>query len=331
MAKSSLWLASQAGRCREVEASLSSGSFYQGALQDALWIAAANDHAGVVDILLRAGAGFDSCDNHAIPMHTALRHDSVDALRTLVEAKAAVNSLTFSTRHTIVAAIHGATKCLHVLILAKADVTLKDSNEQTPLVVAAVWGWVDIVHLLVQAKADIDAYSNGSTAVLAAARRGNVAVVDLLIRAKADVTLKDSNKQTPLVVAAVWGWVDIVHLLVQAKADIDAYSNGSTAVLAAARRGNVAVVDLLIRAKADATRCNSHTTRSALWAAVAGGHAAVARCLLAHVPALAAVATQQHTFYAGKRIAAGSTPLDVALLLGHDDVVSLLVAAASNH
>ena len=266
MAKSSLWLASQAGRCREVEASLSSGSFYQGALQDALWIAAANDHAGVVDILLRAGAGFDSCDNHAIPMHTALRHDSVDALRTLVEAKAAVNSLTFSTRHTIVAAIHGATKCLHVLILAKADVTLKDSNEQTPLVVAAVWGWVDIV-----------------------------------------------------------------HLLVQAKADIDAYSDGSTAVLAAARRGNVAVVDLLIRAKADATRCNSHTTRSALWAAVAGGHAAVARCLLAHVPALAAVATQQHTFYAGKRIAAGSTPLDVALLLGHDDVVSLLVAAASNH
>ena len=270
MANFSLWLASQAGRCREVE-SLSPGNFDQAALQAALRVAAANDHAGVVAILLRAYAVFGSrhpavCAADRV-IQTALRCNSAAALRTLVEAKASVNRYnSFRGYNAGIAARYGALECLHVLVQAKAKLT--------------------------------SAFMYGIT---------------------------------PIEEAAARGYVGIVHLLVQAKADIGANCHGVTPVLTAARNGNLHVVQLLIRAKVDAMRCSDDVNESPLFLAAARGHTAVVRCLLAHVPALAAVATRQDTYYPdGFNILAGSTPLDVARQFRHDDVVSLLLAAV-NH
>ena len=221
MADLELWLASQAGRFREVQMLLLD-NFHQKALRVALHVAVMNDHADIVSILLRAGSQFIDVFTHCIHVVVATRTDSADALQTLFEAKAATYY-----RSTVIAARHGAMKCLQVMILAKADVTLKDTDGETP--VAA---------------------------------------------------------------AAEHGCVDIVHLLVQNKADIDARYDGDTPVMIASRQGHVHVVHLLIRAKADATRCSDGTNESPLFVAAARGHEATVRCILAHVPALAAVTTQ---------------------------------------
>ena len=229
-------------------------------LRAALHVAATNNHAGVVSILLRAGAHFGSSDS---VLYAALHHDSADALRTLIEAKLYVNGLNSSGRFTVAAAGHGAMKCLRVLALDKADLSLADTAGVTPASAAAARGCVDIVHLLVHGKADIDG--------------------------------ADRWGHTPVFMAAYFGHMHIVHMLIQAKAD--------------------------------ATRCADYSNASPLLLAAAGGHAAGVRCLLAHAPALAAVATRRGTFYLDVEITAGSRPLDVARQFGHNDVVSLLVAA----
>ena len=261
MADLSLWLASQKGRCREVEV-LSTGQIYQQTLQDALHVAVVNDHADIVSILLRTGVHTDRTYN---PMLASLRLDSANALHTLIGSKASVNRRTFWGLCTVAAAGHGAMKCLQVLVMAKAD-----------------------------------------------------------------LTLADVNGRTPVMAAAAQGCVGVVHLLVQGKADIDASYNGDTPVLAAARSGHAHVVNLLIQAKADASRCTDYSNASPLLVAAAGGHAAAVRCLLAHAPALAAVATRRESYVMPMKIVAGSTPLDVARLFRHDDVVSLLVAPTAN-
>ena len=262
MANSTLWLASQAGRCLEVEALLP-GKFDQATLQTALRVALANDHAGVVYILIRAGLyrGIFLSDVHIC---VALRHDSADALRSLVEAKASMNTLPFCRRYAVIAARHGAMKCLQVMVMAKADLSLHEARGKTPVGEAAAQGLVGIVHFLVQAKADIN--------------------------------------------ADYWG---------------------ETPVHAAAAGGHVHAVHLLLLAKADTTRCSDDVNESPLFLAAVGGHAAVVRRLLAHMPALAAVATRRVSSHIGLQIAAGSTPLDVARQFRHDDVVSLLVAATA--
>ena len=180
-----LWFAPQAGRWREVEALLPE-NFNQQTLRPALRVAILNNHASVVSILLRGGAEFSDGYDH---IHAALRTDSADVVRTLVEAKALVNRPPYSSRCSVVdAAYYGAITCLRLLVLAKVDVQSEDPDGATAITVAAKQGYVDIVHFLVQGKADINARYNGDTPVLIAARNGHVRVVHLLIRAKADAT-----------------------------------------------------------------------------------------------------------------------------------------------
>ena len=210
---SSLWFASQAGRCREVEALLPE-KFNQATLQRALHVAVANDHAGVVHILVRAGAVINNSGRHVL---AALRCDSGNVLRTLVEAKASVNGDRYHLqreRYTVIAAEYGATKCLQVLAVAKADVTLPDDYYETPLGAAAQRGWVDTVHLLVQAKSDIDAVQRSETPALRAARSGHVHVLNLLIRAKANATrCTNYVNASPLFFAAAGGNAAVVCCL----------------------------------------------------------------------------------------------------------------------
>ena len=152
--------------------------------------------------------------------------------------------------------------------------------------------------------------------------------LQVLALAKADFTLTGMYGP-PIGAAAAQGSVDIVHFLVQANADVDADHLLETPVLRAARCGHAHVVHMLIQAKADATRCLKYCNASPLFVAAARGHVEVVRCLLAHVPALAAVATRQDFYITSGQILAGSTPLDVARQFRHDDVVALIVAATA--
>ena len=298
MADRTVWLASQAGRLDEM-AELPPQMFDRVTLKRALYVAVANDHAGIVSFLLRA---WETNKNAQIIMNTgiphlavniAARHDSADALRALIEAKVDVNAGSRSPA-VIIAVQKGATACVRVLVLAKANLSATNDNGVTPVCAAAHSGDINILHLLLQHKA---------SAVM----------------------------REPIVWAAQSGHVGAVYVLIMAKARIDAAdSNGNTPLYAAANHGHVGIMLLLLQAKADAT--HSRSGWSALSAAASAGHTAAVRCLLQHAPALATVVTREVIWCANVKFAPGSTPLDIARRFQRvdADVIALLVAATSS-
>ena len=292
MANRVLWLASQAGRLDEL-AQLPRELFAPLTMERALCVAVANDHAGIVRFLLRAGVTISkNAPLLRTALHIAAQHDSADALRTLVEDKVNVNDAILTTWSAVVTAVeHGATACLRLLALAKADLTAT-KRYVTPVLLAAENGDASMLHSLLQHKASADMREPITTA----ATHGRVGAVRVLLMAKADVEAADVHGFTPLIAAATHDHVDIMLLLLQTKAD--------------------------------ATHCISGW--SALSAAASGGHAAAVRCLMQHAQALATVATRQDICRDNVQIPTGATPLDIARRFQHADVISLLVAARSS-
>ena len=295
MADLRVWLASQAGRWQELEELrvLAPELFDRNTLAQALRVAAANDHAAVVHVLIRGGASASGVGDFVLlpptPLFAAMKHDSADAARALLETKASTDGCT-----TITAAGQGAVSCLKMLVLAKADL------------------------------ATCDAF--GCTAVSTAAHHGQIGTLRLLLQTKACVA-----KGAPVTAAAQCGHVDVVQLLLSAKADLEATSSdGQTPVFEAACSGHTNVIRLLLRAKADATRCTHWAGKCPLFVAAAGGHVAAVQCLLAHDPALAAAVTLKRCHILDIPVPVGSTPLDVARLIQHNEVVSILVAATAS-
>ena len=212
MANRTVWLASQAGRLDEL-AQLPPQLFDHVTLMRALCVAVANDHAGIVSFLLRAD--MDTAHLLRNTLHAAARHDSADVMRALIEGKADVNDATARTWSAVVTAVeHGATTCLRVLVLAKADLTAT-KDDLTPVCAAAWNGDVSMLHLLIQHKASVDMQAP----VTWAARAGHVGAVHVLLLAKADVEAPNYGC-TPLIAAANHDHVDVIMLLIQAKAGL---------------------------------------------------------------------------------------------------------------
>ena len=296
MANHKVWLASQAGRLDEL-AHLPPELFDRVTLERALYVAVVNDHAGIVRFMLRAGKNTHQ-DTHLpwntfrnTPLNTAARHSSAGAMRALVEAKADVNCDTSTRPALVIAVVNGATTCVRVLVLAKADLEATSCNGFTP--------------------------------VCAAAKNGDIGVLRLLLQHKAS-----ADRLEPVTWAARHGHVGVVHLLLLAKAGMEsARCHGCTPLIAASNHGHVAVMLLLLRAKADAMHCMHISGWSALSAAAVAGQTTAVRCLLQHAPALATMVTRALNPHPDGDIPAGSTPLDLARRFEHADVVALLVAA----
>ena len=294
MVNRTVWLASQAGRLDEL-AQLPPAMFNRVTLERALRVAAANDHAEIVSFLLRVGVTNQDAPAMARPpLQTAARHNSADAMHVLIEAKANANVDTSIWPTVVVAAENGATACVQLLAVAKADLAATDCNGFTSLCAAAQRGNISMLHLLLQHKASVDMREP----ITVAARHGHMNAVRALILAKADINSTDVNRVTPLIAAAQAGHADVLLLLLQSKAD--------------------------------AMNFKPIPGWSALSAAATAGHTSVVRCLLHHAPALAAVVTRAHIRNIIGKIPAGSTPLDIARIYQHADVIALLVAATSS-
>ena len=289
MADCTVWLASQAGRLDEL-AQLPTELFDRVTLERALYVAVANDHAGTVCFLLRAGR---MSLRHA-PLNIAAWNNSADAMRELVKAKADINCNNGIWPAVVVAVEHRATACLRVLVLAKANLAATKYNGFTPVCVAAENGDIGMLRLLLQHKASADMREP----ITVAARHGHVGAVHALLLANAGI---ESTR-----------------------------CHGCTPLIAASYHGHVAVMLVLLQVKADAMHCSHIAGWSALSAAAIAGHAAAVRCLLEYAPALSTVATTGMFVCERGLVCTGSTPLDIARSFRHADVISLLVAATSS-
>jgi ankyrin repeat protein len=126
---------------------------------------------------------------------------------------------------------------LKVLVDAKADVSARSFQGQTPLFVAAQRGNVKAVKALLAVGANVnDAIYNGATPLLAASASGNLPIVKALLAAGADVN-HVANGGTTAILAAVCGMhIPTVSTLIAAGANL----NGTCT------RAKVTVMDVAI-------------------------------------------------------------------------------------
>jgi cytohesin len=243
------------GRWDDVLAMVESASLAIDAVSElgrtALWLAAKEYRADVVEVLLQAGADVNKADDDgSAPLSAAT---SAPIATMLIERGASVNATnTLGQTALLCAAQEDRADVVGALLQAGADVNKADEDGFAPLSAAAS---ASIATMLIERGADVNAANRfGSTALLLAADAGRVGVVEALLQADADVNKADDDGDAPLTVAAS---ASIATMLIERGADLNAANRfGATALLRAAQNGCADVVEALLQAGADVNKAD---------------------------------------------------------------------------
>jgi ankyrin repeat protein len=261
-------------------------------------------------------------DADRTPLHLAARHGRTEAVRILLEHKADSNaSLDSGWRPLHAAAQEGHAAVARLLLLHRAspDARLKE-DKLTPLHLAAHNGHLEVVRLLLEKGAGLDlADKQKRSALYHAVHAGHEAIARLLLKHKANPRGAEKDAPCPLHAAAAAGRATLVKLLLDAGADpeIRDRDTGETALHQAAHEGRSEVARLLLNRGARIDR-RDQRGKTALYHAVAQDREEMVQLLLKH-KADPNVATET-----------GVTPLHVAAWYGRTKLARLLLAHKAN-
>lgn len=236
---------------------------------------------------------------------------------------------------------------LGLLTAARADVNVRDTNGNTPLMRAAAAAGLRCLEALLRAGAEVNARGlYGLSAAHQAALSGSASCLSALLGAGADFRACDQDGRTPLHAALEWGSPACAKLLLEEGADVSARdANGKTALHMAAASGNAEGIASLIAAGADVQAADAGGN-SPLHAAAAEGRREALSALLdagsvrddandaGATPLHAAAARGQADCSAllldrGAAVSArdvcGNTPLHLAVESGDSETVRLLL------
>jgi serine/threonine-protein phosphatase 6 regulatory ankyrin repeat subunit B len=217
----------------------------------ALWCAALQDRADVVEVLLRAGGDVNQADEDGdAPLSMAA---SAPIAAMLIERGADVNATNrFGATALLYAAEGGCAGVVEALLRAGADVNKADEDGDAPLRVAAS---APIATMLIERGADVNATNKlGRTALWRAALQDRADLVEALLQAGADVNKADEDGDAPLRMAAS---APIATILIERGADLNASNRfGETALLLAALQDRADVVVALLQAGADVKKAS---------------------------------------------------------------------------
>ncbi|EME79347.1 uncharacterized protein MYCFIDRAFT_101876, partial [Pseudocercospora fijiensis CIRAD86] len=158
-----------------------------------LHVAAYNNHADVVETLIRARANIEAGHgNVGTALHFAALRGHCNVMSRLIERGACVNAISEKYGPVINAAILSGTVDAVKQIMNAEGIRVNvtgGSDKSTPLINAATRMPTECVELLLKENADINAKNTaGDTALIMAALKGNETCVRVLCQQGADVT-----------------------------------------------------------------------------------------------------------------------------------------------
>jgi ankyrin repeat protein len=277
--------------------------------------AAANNQIQAMIMLLDRGANVEEHDKYQFtPLHHASKNGHTKAMSLLLDREAKVDSRDQrQTPPLHYAAREGHVGAVQCLLNRGADINSKTSANTTALHSAVGNNHIETAKLLIDRGADINAYDhNVGTALQLACAVGHAEVVEMLLERQARLEETHSPKLLPAFgCAATMGQIRIMKMLRDAGANIFATDETNFSSLhAACYNGQCSTVELLLDWGLSMEEQSKYGT--ALHVAASDGHLEVVKLLVARGANLNA------------RNRDGATPLGVALLSGHKNVVSCL-------
>lgn len=217
-----LLTASVQGKLTNVRRLLKIGASPNAIMQDrnkrnALILASAAGHEGVVSELLRLGANVNYKDN------------------------AGLSAISWS-------AIRVKNKVAKLLLVWDADINTHDNNGNTPLMYAVGTHNVELLTMLALKGADLDVKSRQQkmTPLLIAVKNDDIEIIQVLLELGANVNGSNHEGYTPLMAAAEAGQFNIVQTLITHGANSNIHDmTGMTASILAMKNGHKQVEQLL--------------------------------------------------------------------------------------
>lgn len=222
-------------------------SFYRGALDYNLMIAASRGYTEEINRLIMKGADiFSETDQGVTPLIFAISSNQTIIAKMLIDYGSDPNKLTLRNETPLIIAVKNEnSEITEALLRAGADVDFTDRYDATALHYASVYDYRQIADLLLYYDASIDKKTvEGSTPLFASVWAGNAAIADLLIQNGANVEARDNEGFTPFMMAALNGDTLIMQLLFKKDVDIYAVNNSN----------NNALTLTIIADKSDATK-----------------------------------------------------------------------------
>ena len=284
-----------------------------------LTLAAENGHDNVVHVLLsdsQCQVDAKNLDGHTA-LHYSCGYGNVDIVSTLVKHKADVDARAESGETPLtIAARYGHDNVVHALLSEyKCQVDTKGLDGYFALHESCRYGYLDSVRTLVKHKADVNARTDsGDTPLTLAARHKHDNVVHALLSdSQCLVDAKGQDGYTALHYSCRYGHVDIVRTLVKHKANVNARTDsGDTPLTLAARHKHDNVVHALLSDFQCLVDANGQDGYTALHCSCRYGHVDIVRTLV------------KHKANVNARTDSGDTPLTLAAISKHDNVVHAL-------
>ena len=285
-----------------------------------LTLAAMNRHDNVVHALSDYDCEVLAKDKDA---YTALLHSSCErgyvgiVMALLTDHKADVNYRIHSGDTLIIlAAICKQEPIVHALLSDSGClVDAKNQDGYTALHYSCKYGHIDIVKTLVKHKANVNARTDsGNTPLTLATRNKHDSVVHALLSdSQCLVDAKGQDGYTALEYSCRYGLVDITRTLVKHKADVNARTDsGDTPLTLAAEHGHDNVVHALLSDSQCLVDAKGQDGSTALQYSCIYGHVDIVRTLV------------KHKANVNARTDSGNTPLTLAAMNKHDNVVHAL-------
>lgn len=273
--------------------------------------------------LLTPQANLTLKDNEGLlPIHYAVQSNNEDLVKHLLQHNDIEAIENKGITPLIMASMHGKLNIVNLLLDHHANVHHRYNAGYPALHLAALNGREDVFKELIVRGADANIDDSINHKLLHLAAKGGLVnvVKELLDTGNCDINLPIRNGDTALHLATLNGRQEVIQHLIDRKANINAVNNyGVTAAHNAASKGHVEILQIL---QSNGLNFNSadQNGSTVLHYAASSGQKKAAAFIIAHYPELLDKIDNED-----------NTPLHIAAMNGHEDIVTLLLRKKAKH